>query len=95
VQVGSRHRATFVPFPRRAPLFVIGAGSTLISLTLPDRTARSNRVRVADSAQEPIPGLAALDRAAHRITPGLGRDGFSRQAHSLVTPPDTRWPDRG
>ena len=37
LRVGSRHRVTFVPFPRRAPMFVIGAGSTLISLTLPEQ----------------------------------------------------------
>jgi hypothetical protein len=36
LRVGSRHEVAFVPFPRRAPMFVIGAGSTLISLTLPD-----------------------------------------------------------
>jgi hypothetical protein len=36
LRVGSRHRVAFVPFPRRAPMFVIGAGSTLISLTLPE-----------------------------------------------------------
>ena len=40
----------------------------------PERTAGSNRVRVADRPEEPMPGLAAADRAAHRITPGSGRD---------------------
>ena len=37
LRVGSRHRVAFVPFPRRAPMFVIGAGSTLVSLTLPEQ----------------------------------------------------------
>jgi len=37
LRVGSRHQVAFVPFPRRAPMFVIGAGSTLISLTLPEQ----------------------------------------------------------
>jgi hypothetical protein len=37
VRVGARHEVAFVPFPRRAPMFVIGAGSTLISLTLPEQ----------------------------------------------------------
>ena len=37
LRVGSRHEVAFVPFPTRAPLFVIGAGSTLISLTLPEQ----------------------------------------------------------
>ena len=34
LRVGSRHRVEFVSFPARAPLFVIGAGSTLVSFTL-------------------------------------------------------------
>jgi hypothetical protein len=37
LRVGSRYQVTFVPFPAKAPMFVIGAGSTLISLTLPER----------------------------------------------------------
>jgi hypothetical protein len=37
LRVGARHEVAVVPFPRRAPMFVIGAGSTLISLTLPDQ----------------------------------------------------------
>lgn len=36
LRVGSRHQVAFVPFPARAPLFVIGAGSTQVSLTLPE-----------------------------------------------------------
>ena len=37
LRVGARHKVAFVPFPARAPMFVIGAGSTLISLTLPEQ----------------------------------------------------------
>ena len=37
LRVGSRHEVAFVPFPARAPMFVIGAGSTLVSLTLPEQ----------------------------------------------------------
>jgi hypothetical protein len=36
LRVGSRHEVAFVPFPAKAPMFVIGAGSTLVSLTLPE-----------------------------------------------------------
>ena len=36
LRVGSRHQVAFVPFPAKAPMFVIGAGSTQISLTLPE-----------------------------------------------------------
>ena len=37
LRVGSRYQVAFVPFPRRAPMFVIGTGATLISLTLPEQ----------------------------------------------------------
>ncbi len=37
LRVGSRHQVAFVPFPARAPMFVIGAGGTLISFTLPEQ----------------------------------------------------------
>jgi len=37
LRVGSRYEVAFVPFPRRAPMFVIGTGSTLISVTLPEQ----------------------------------------------------------
>ncbi len=37
LRVGSRHRVAFVPFPAKAPMFVIGAGGTLVSLTLPEQ----------------------------------------------------------
>ena len=37
LRVGSRHQVAFVPFPARSPMFVIGAGGALISLTLPEQ----------------------------------------------------------
>jgi len=49
---------------------------TAVGVGEPDRTAGSNRLRVADRAQEPVPGLAAASRAAHRITPRPGRNGI-------------------
>jgi hypothetical protein len=36
LRVGSRHQVAFVPFPARAPMFVIGAAGTLVSFTLPE-----------------------------------------------------------
>jgi replication initiator protein RepSA len=36
LRVGSRHQVSFVPYPRRSPLFAITAGSAQVSLTLPD-----------------------------------------------------------
>jgi hypothetical protein len=37
LRVGARYEVAFVPFPARPPMFVIGAGSTLVSLTLPEQ----------------------------------------------------------
>ncbi len=37
LRVGARYNVEFVPFPAKAPMLVIGAGSTLISLTLPQQ----------------------------------------------------------
>ena len=36
LRVGSRHQVAFVPFPAKAPMFVIGAASTLVTFTLPE-----------------------------------------------------------
>ncbi len=37
LRVGARYEVAFVPFPAHAPMFVIGTGSTLISVTLPEQ----------------------------------------------------------
>ena len=37
LQVGSRHEVAFVPFPARAPMFVIFAAGTVVSFTLPEQ----------------------------------------------------------
>ena len=37
LRVGSRYQVAFVPFPARAPLFVIGTGTALVSFTLPEQ----------------------------------------------------------
>jgi hypothetical protein len=37
LRVGTRHQVAFVPFPARPPMFVIGAGGTLVSFTLPEQ----------------------------------------------------------
>ena len=36
LRVGLRYEVAFVPFPNRAPMFVIGAAGTLVSFTLPE-----------------------------------------------------------
>ena len=37
LRVGARYEVAFVPFPARAPMLVIGTGSTLLSVTLPEQ----------------------------------------------------------
>ena len=37
LRVGNRYEVAFVPFPAKAPLFVIGAAGTLVSFTLPEQ----------------------------------------------------------
>jgi hypothetical protein len=37
LRVGNRYEVAFVPFPARPPMFVIGTGATLISVTLPEQ----------------------------------------------------------
>jgi hypothetical protein len=37
LRVGARYEVAFVPFPRRPPMFVIGTGAALISVTLPEQ----------------------------------------------------------
>ena len=37
LRVGSRYQVAFVPFPRRAPMFVIGTGAALVSFILPEQ----------------------------------------------------------
>ena len=37
LRVGSRHQVAFVPFPAKAPMFVIGAAGTVVSFTLPEQ----------------------------------------------------------
>jgi len=37
LRVGRRYEVAFVPFPRHAPMFVIGTGSALVSFTLPEQ----------------------------------------------------------
>ena len=36
LRVSARHEVAFVPFPAKAPMFVIGAAGTLVSFTLPE-----------------------------------------------------------
>ena len=69
LRVGARYEVAFVPFPARAPMFVIGTGSTLISVTLPEqleaghvdfaRQLAAQGVGVRGGGRAPVPGPAA------------------------------------
>ncbi len=52
----------------------------------PERTAASDRLRVGHRAEEPVPGLAAADRAAYHITPGLRCDRDVKGAPGVRDP---------
>ena len=49
LRVGSRHQVAFVPFPARAPMFVIGAAGTLVSFTLPEHLDAAHEQDAATS----------------------------------------------
>ena len=69
LRVGSRHQVAFVPFPARAPMFVIGAAGTLVSFTLPEqleaghvdfaRQLAGQAWAYAVAGGAPVPGPAA------------------------------------
>ena len=65
-----------------------------IRMRRPQRTPRPHRLRPADRAQEPVPGLAAAHRTAHRITPRLARNGLlaprARPRHDRAPHSDAR-----
>jgi len=84
LRVGSRHEVAFVPFPARAPMFVIGAAGTLVSLTLPEQIEAGH----VDFARQ----LAGPDHPG-----GLRRGGPGDLAvvlAGLVRPVD-HWPGAG
>ena len=65
LRVGSRYEVAFVPFPRRAPMFVIGTGSTLISVTLPEQLEAGH---VDFARQLAGPGVGVRGRGASAAT---------------------------
>ena len=85
LRVGSRHQVAFVPFPARAPMFVIGAGSTQVSLTLPEHLEAGHvdfarqlalpGVGVRGGGRTPVPGPAPAAGRAGSVHPDPGRRG--------------------
>ena len=69
LRVGSRHRVAFVPFPARAPMFVIGAGSTLISLTMPEQLDAGHVDFARQLASQAWAYAAAVERRYRGLPP--------------------------
>ena len=69
LRVGSRHEVAFVPFPARAPMFVIGAGSTLVSFTLPDRLEAGHVEFACQLACRAIAYAVAVERRYRGLAP--------------------------
>jgi hypothetical protein len=69
LRVGSRHQVTFVPFPRRTPMFVIAAGSTQVSLTLPDQLDAGHVEFARQLASQAWAYAVAVERRYRNLPP--------------------------
>jgi hypothetical protein len=69
LRVGSRHEVTFVPYPRRSPLFVIGAGSAQVSLTLPDQLDAAHVEFARQLAAQAWAYAVAVERRYRHLPP--------------------------
>jgi GAF domain-containing protein len=73
--VGARHEVAFLPFPRRAPLFVINTGSTIVSLTLPDEPDAAQVAFARQLAAQAAAYAVAVERRFRGLAPlGPGRE---------------------
>ena len=69
LRVGGRHEVAFVPFPNRSPLFVVGAGSTRVSLTLPDDLAAGHVEFARHLASQAWAYAVAVERRYRGLPP--------------------------
>lgn len=69
LRVGSRHRVAFVPFPRRPPMFVIGAGGALVSLTLPEQVEAGHVDFARQLAAQAWAYAVAVERSYRGLPP--------------------------
>jgi hypothetical protein len=69
LRVGSRHQVAFVPFPRRAPMFVIAAGSTQVSLTMPDQLDAGHVEFARQLASQAWAYAVAVERRYRNLPP--------------------------
>jgi hypothetical protein len=67
--VGARHEVAFLPFPRRAPMFVISIGSTIVSLTLPDEPDAGQVAFARQLAAQAAAYAVAVERRYRGLPP--------------------------
>jgi hypothetical protein len=63
LRVGSRHQVAFVPFPVKAPMFVVGAGGALVSFTLPEQIEAGHVEFARQLASQAWAYAVAVERA--------------------------------
>ena len=85
LRVGRRYEVAFVPFPRRAPMFVIGTGSTLISVTLPEQLEAGHVDFARQLAAKAWAYAVAVERR-YRGLPGSGPTQTVARFGSVTTP---------
>ena len=71
--VGRRHEVAFLPFPRRAPMFVINTGSTIVSLTLPDEPDAGQVTFARQLATQAAAYAVAVERRYRGLPPAGAR----------------------
>jgi hypothetical protein len=69
LRVSERHEVAFVPFPNRSPLFVVGAGSTRVSLTLPDELSPAHVEFARHLASQAWAYAVAVERRYRGLPP--------------------------
>jgi hypothetical protein len=102
LQVGSRHQVEFVPFPGRPPMFTIGAGDTVVSLTLPEqieaghvdfaRQLAAKAWAYAVAVERRYRGLPPLPETPvpYTLTARADAQGDAERARELVRPTHMR-----
>jgi hypothetical protein len=87
LRVGSRHEVAFVPFPARAPMFVIGAAGTLVSFTLPEQIEAAHVDFARQLAAKAWAYAVAVERRYRGLPPLPGAPvpyTLTREAEALV-----------